>query len=64
EHNVAARLIASSDDIDDFVSHPSDKNLPINQGWRHEVFGSEAHDMLSGKVALTLEDGKINKHKS
>lgn len=61
EHDVAARLVASSDDIDDFAMAPDDKTLPINHGWRHEIFGAEAHDMLSGKTALTLENGKIRK---
>lgn len=61
EHDVAARLIGSSDDIEDFILTPDDKALPLNHGWRYEIFGAEAQEMIAGKTALTLEKGKIRK---
>ena len=58
EFHVAARLIASSEDIEAFAEHP-DQAGPLSHGWRHEVFGSLALDLMAGKLALTLEKGKI-----
>lgn len=59
-HDVAAKLIASSSEIEDFVKDPDNKALPINIGWRHEIFGKIAHDLLDGKIAISLKKGKIN----
>lgn len=58
ECHVAAKLIASSDDVENFAEHP-DKDTYLTHGWRHEVFGKHAQDMINGKLALTLEKGKI-----
>ena len=61
EHDVAARLVASSEDMEDFVTHPDDKSLALNHGWRSEIFGLEAHALLKGQIALSLDHGKIRK---
>lgn len=58
EAHVAAKLIANSDDIESFAEHP-DKDEYLTHGWRHEVFGQHAQAMVEGKLALTLEKGKI-----
>lgn len=58
EYHVAAKLIAGSEDIEIFVENPNAESL-ITHGWRHEIFGQHAKDMLDGKIALTLEKGKI-----
>ncbi|MFA7276612.1 MAG: ribonuclease D [Pseudobdellovibrionaceae bacterium] len=60
ENDVAARLIASSDDLESFVKEP-EADSPLNSGWRHDVFGQEAHELLEGRMALTLDKGKIRK---
>lgn len=60
DHDVAARLIASSDELESYVKDP--KSIPcLTHGWRHEVFGKHAEEMIAGKIALALKGGKIQK---
>jgi ribonuclease D len=58
EENVAARMIASSDDLEEFVLNPK-ANSPILSGWRYDIFGCYVEKLLSGHLALTLKDGHI-----
>lgn len=57
-HQVAPRLIASADDIDRLASHP-DAEAPILQGWRGEVYGALALQLIRGEVTLGLEKGRV-----
>jgi ribonuclease D len=62
EHDVAARLIADSETLENYVRDP--KSVPnLIQGWRYDVFGKYAEDMMNGKIALTIENGKIKQLK-
>jgi ribonuclease D len=58
QHNIAPRLIASSDDLEMLAT---DDNAPIRalQGWRRDVFGTTALKLKSGKIGLAVENGKI-----
>lgn len=58
EEGVAAKLIANGDDLEAFVMDET-ADLPLNHGWRHEVFGEVAKDLLNGKIGFALERGKI-----
>lgn len=53
---IAPRLLASSSDITDYVN---DGHAPFMTGWRYEIFGKDAEALVSGKLSLTYEDGKI-----
>ena len=55
---VAARLIASSQDLEDIAA--GDRSVAALQGWRREVFGEMAEKMLAGRVALRLKAGAID----
>jgi ribonuclease D len=55
---VAARLIASSQDLEDIAA--GDKKVPALEGWRREIFGEMAERLLAGKVALRLKNGAID----
>lgn len=60
ENDVAARLITSSDDLENFVKDPN--SVPeLNNGWRKDIFGAVAMEMINGKIALSVENGKIKK---
>ena len=50
---VAARLIASSADLDAIAA--GDRDVPALHGWRHEVFGAEALLLCQGKVGLAVK---------
>ncbi len=56
EAHVAAELIATRSDLEDFLKG---EDSPIKHGWRHEIFGKYAEELLSGKLALKVEHGKI-----
>lgn len=56
--HVAARLIASSDDIDRLAANP-DMDMPVLQGWRAEIFGALALKLIRGEVTLGLEKGRV-----
>ena len=58
EYNVAAKLIANSEDVETFAENP-EADTYLTHGWRHQVFGQFAQEMIAGKLALTLEKGKI-----
>jgi ribonuclease D len=58
EKNLAARLIADTDSIEDFVQDP-DGDHPLNKGWRFEIFGNAAHKLLRGEIGVTLKDNEI-----
>jgi ribonuclease D len=62
EHDVAPRLIADSEMLEFYVRDV--KSAPtLNSGWRYEVFGRYAEDMMNGKIALTIQNGKIKQLK-
>src|SRR3954467_11803699 len=50
---VAARLVASADEIDRLAAGKRD--LHVLHGWRNEIFGKDAVDLLEGRVALSLD---------
>ncbi len=54
---VAARLVASSDELERLALGETD--LPVLQGWRAELFGKEAEALIAGKVALCIEQGQL-----
>jgi ribonuclease D len=58
DHHVAARLVASSDDIDRLAGEDS-PDVPALHGWRREVFGEVALALKEGKVALGVRGRRI-----
>jgi len=57
-YDVAAKLIATSDDLDK-IALEDEADLPALKGWRHELFGADALALKSGTVALAVERGQI-----
>ncbi len=60
EIDVASRLIARSDDLENLAAGVR-KGLPLLEGWRYEQFGRDALDLVEGKVAFAVKDGRITK---
>ena len=58
EIDVAARLLTRSDEME-LLAAGVRKNLPILQGWRYEIFGRDALDLVEGKLAFAVENGKL-----
>ena len=55
---VAPKLIARSDELEALAGGVRD-GLNILKGWRFEQFGSDALDLVEGRVAFGVEDGKL-----
>jgi ribonuclease D len=51
EHGVAARILATSDEIDALVLD-DDADVPALQGWRRKLFGEKALALKHGKIGL------------
>jgi ribonuclease D len=58
ETGVAARLIARSDELEALAAGVR-KNLNILRGWRYEQFGKDALDLVEGRLAFAIENGKL-----
>jgi ribonuclease D len=52
EAGVAARLVANADELDRLAAGKRD--APVLRGWRNEVFGRDAVDLIEGRLALAL----------
>ncbi len=57
-HNVAPRLIASAEELEKLVLS-DEADIPALKGWRRDIFGDAALAMKAGKLALTVDKGKI-----
>lgn len=53
EAGVAARLVANADELDRLAAGKRDE--PVLRGWRNEVFGKNAVDLIEGRLALALD---------
>ena len=55
--SVAAKLIASSADLDAIAA--GERDVPALRGWRKEFFGDEALRLCDGKIALAVKGQKV-----
>ena len=53
EAGVAARLVANAEELDRLAAGKRD--APVLRGWRNEVFGKDAVDLIEGRLALALD---------
>ncbi|WP_336976847.1 ribonuclease D [Altererythrobacter fulvus] len=57
EIDVAARLLTRSDELESLAAGLRD--LPILDGWRYEVFGRDALELVEGRLAFAVEKGRL-----
>jgi ribonuclease D len=57
EIDVAPRLLTRADEMESLAAGV--RNLPVLQGWRFEVFGKDALDLIEGKLAFAVERGRL-----
>jgi ribonuclease D len=57
-HGVAAKMIATVEDLEAIAANDH-ANVPALSGWRRELFGAKALDLKHGRLALTMEKGKL-----
>jgi ribonuclease D len=56
---VAPKVLASSDDIDRIASSGEEADVAALHGWRREVFGEKALQLVRGEIAIKFEDRRI-----
>jgi len=57
EIDVASRLLTKSDELEALAAGV--RELPILEGWRYEVFGKDALELVEGKLAFAVERGRL-----
>jgi len=57
EIDVASRLLTRSDELEALAAGVRD--LPVLQGWRYEIFGRDALELVEGKLAFAVENGHL-----
>ena len=58
ENGVAARVIASADDLE-AIALDDNADVEALKGWRRELFGERALKLKSGAVSLAIADGRV-----
>jgi len=57
-HHVAAKIIATVDDLER-IAADDDAAVPALTGWRRELFGERALALKHGKLSLAIERGRV-----
>jgi ribonuclease D len=57
EIDVASRLLTRSDELEQLAAGV--RKLPVLEGWRYDTFGRDALDLVEGKLAFAVENGRL-----
>src|SRR5438067_4104159 len=57
-HGVAAKVIATVDDLDR-IAADDEADVPAMSGWRRELFGNKALALKQGRLLLAIEKGRV-----
>ncbi len=60
ENSIAPKIIATSNDLEKIANGGIKKNIPAMNGWRYEIFGQKAEQLLKGQIGFYFNDGKIS----
>jgi ribonuclease D len=58
QNGVAAKMIATVDDLE-MIAADDRADIAALKGWRRKLFGARALELKKGRLALTVEDGKV-----
>ena len=58
DENVTPRLVANAADLERIASGDGDTTA-VMTGWRYDLFGKHAENLLHGKLAVTFNNGQI-----
>jgi ribonuclease D len=58
EINVAARLLARTEELE-MLAAGVRNGLPILEGWRYDQFGHDALDLVEGRMAFAVHNGRL-----
>jgi len=57
EIDVASRLLTRAEEMEALAAGV--RGLPVLKGWRYEVFGRDALELVEGRLAFAVKDGKL-----
>jgi len=57
EIEVAARLLTKAEEMEALAAGVRD--LKVLQGWRYDVFGKDALELVEGRLAFAVKDGRL-----
>ena len=57
-HGVAAKVIATVDDLDR-IAADDEADVPALKGWRRDLFGEKALALKQGRLALAVDNGRV-----
>jgi ribonuclease D len=57
-HGVAPKMIATVEDLEAIAANDH-ADVAALSGWRREIFGEKAVELKHGRLALTVENGKV-----
>jgi ribonuclease D len=58
-HGVAAKVIATVEDLER-ISADDNADVPALRGWRRDLFGEKALALKHGKIALSIDRGRVS----
>ena len=58
QHGVAAKVIATVDELEQIAADDA-ANVPALKGWRRDLFGEKALALKQGRLALSVERGRV-----
>lgn len=58
-HDVASKLVASSQDLDLIAAYGPKADVAALKGWRHELFGADALALRDGTMGLAVRRGRL-----
>ena len=59
KENVAAKIIATSDDLEAIAVEGDNADVAALQGWRRELFGDRALKLIRGELALRFANKRV-----
>ncbi|WP_425364884.1 ribonuclease D [Georhizobium profundi] len=57
---VAPKIIANADDLEQIATNGEDADVPALHGWRREMFGDKALDLINGRLALRFKEKRVD----
>ncbi|MGO8654216.1 ribonuclease D, partial [Rhizobium ruizarguesonis] len=59
KHGVAPKVIANSEDLDRISAEGEKAEVAALHGWRRDLFGEPALQLIQGEIALRFVDRKV-----
>jgi ribonuclease D len=59
KHGVAAKIIASTDDLDRIAAEGEKADVAALKGWRRDLFGEKALKLIAGDMALRFVNRRV-----